>query len=136
MEKYPFSDITYGVIGVAMEVHSELGPGFLEPVYHEALSIEMTRKGMLYFSEPQIDIRYKDTVLNKKYSPDFLVADTVVVELKALPKLTSTEESQIINYLKATRKTVGLLVNFGASSLEFRRFINQNGKVAQSKEEI
>ncbi len=133
MDKYPFAEITYEVIGAAMEVHKELGPGFLEPVYHEALGIEMTRKGVSYSDEPQIEIRYKDIFLKKKYSPDFLASDSVVVEIKALSRLTPNEESQVINYLKAAKKEVGLLLNFGAASLEFRRFIHGNGKVAELK---
>lgn len=133
MDKYPFADITYEVIGAAMEVHRELGPGFLEAVYHEALGIEMARKGVSYSDEPQIEIRYKDILLKKKYSPDFLVADEVVIEIKALAKITSLEESQIINYLKAGKKRVGLLLNFGTSSLEFRRFVGEGGQIAKVK---
>ena len=73
----------------------------------------------------------KDVSLRKKYNPDFLVADEVLVEIKALSKLTSTEESQIINYLKAAGKRVGLLMNFGAASLEFKRYVGQNGKIVK-----
>ena len=114
-----------------MEVHRELGPGFLEAVYHEALGIEMTRRKIKYADEPEIQIQYKDVSLRKKYNPDFLVADEVLVEIKALSKLTSTEESQIINYLKAAGKRVGLLMNFGAASLEFKRYVGQNGKIVK-----
>jgi GxxExxY protein len=134
-DKYPLSELTYAIIGAAMEVHRELGSGFLEAVYHEALAIELTRRNLPFFSEPQIDIYYKDIILPKKYNPDFLVSGEVVVEIKALSKLTSTEDSQIINALKASRKKVGLLINFGTASLEFKRFINEKGKVAFAKEQ-
>lgn len=117
-----------------MEVHTELGHGFLEPVYHEALGVEMNRRNIPFNDEPQIGIRYKDILLKKKYNPDFLIADSVVVEIKALSRLTSIEESQIINYLKATNKKVGLLLNFGARSLDFKRFINEAGKIAEITE--
>jgi GxxExxY protein len=133
MDKYPYADITYAIIGAAMEVHKELGPGFLEAVYHEALAIEMKRRNIPFYSEPQIDIHYKDVILAKKYNPDFLVSNAVVVEIKALSKLTSIEESQIINALKASKKVVGLLINFGSSSLEFKRYINEKGKVSHIK---
>ena len=107
MDKYPLSDLTYRVIGAAMEVHTELGPGFLELVYHEALGIEMGRRDILFDNEPPIEISYKDVVLQKKYVPDFLVDGEVVVEIKALSRLSSVEEAQIINYLKAAKKRVG-----------------------------
>lgn len=119
-----------------MEVHRELGPGFLESVYHEALEIELKRRNIPYCSEPQLDIEYKNIMLAKKYNPDFLISDTVIVEIKALSKLTSTEESQIINALKASKRKIGLLINFGTASLEFRRFISENGKVARIKRNV
>jgi GxxExxY protein len=136
MNDYPFSEITYEVIGAAMEVHRELGPGFLEAVYHEALAIELTQRNISFCDEPQLEILYKGIILNKKYSPDFLAAEAIIVEIKALARLTSTEESQIINYLKAAGIKIGLLFNFGASSLEFRRFIGEDGKVRKLKQEI
>jgi len=134
MDKYPLADVTYKVIGAAMEVHTELGPGFLEPVYHEALGIEMGRRDILFDDQPQIEISYKDVALQKRYIPDFLVVGEVVVEIKALSRLSSIEEAQIINYLKAAKRRVGLLVNFGASSLEFKRFVYENGEVEEPKQ--
>ena len=131
MDKYPFAEFTYQIIGCAMDVHKELGPGFLEAVYHEALAIEMEQKGLLHSEEPEIQIQYKNRVLKKKYIPDFFVEDSVIVEIKALSRLTSIEESQVINYLKAGEMKIGLLINFGGPSLEFRRFINSDGNVSQ-----
>jgi GxxExxY protein len=91
MKDYPFSDITYQAIGAAMEVHRELGSGFLEAVYHEALGIEMKQRNIVYTDEPQFEIQYKNTILEKKYHPDFIISDAVTVEIKALSRLTSTE---------------------------------------------
>ena len=114
---------TYRIIGAAMEVHKEMGSGFLEAVYQEALDMEFRSQGMPYKSQPIIDIFYKEKLLEKKYQPDFICFDEIIVEIKALRQLSGTEESQIINYLKATGFKVGLLINFGAKSLEYKRFV-------------
>jgi len=113
---------TYRVIGAAMEVHKELGCGFLEAVYHEALAREFAGNGLPFKSQPTVQIVYKGTPLEKIYQPDFICFDDIIVEIKALEKLSGKEESQIINYLKATGLDVGLLLNFGSNSLEFKRF--------------
>ena len=114
---------TYKIIGAAMEVHRELGCGFLEPVYQETLDIEFKNQEIPYKAQPVIGISYKEDILEKKYQPDFVCFSEVIVEIKALNKLTGTEESQIINYLKATDLKVGLLINFGSKSLEYKRFV-------------
>ena len=114
---------TYKIIGCAMEVHKELGHGFLEAVYQEALAREFDDQGVPYQSPPPLGITYKGKVLGKAYQPDYLCYGGVVVEIKALSSLSGTEEAQIINYLKAARLRVGLLLNFGAKSLEYRRFV-------------
>jgi GxxExxY protein len=114
----------YAIIGAAMEVHSHMGNGFLEAVYQEARSIEMQQRNIPFKREVHFPVFYKGLELNTHYRADFICYDTVVVELKALPKLTGVEESQLINYLKGTRLAVGLLLNFGASSLEFKRYVN------------
>lgn len=113
----------YKIIGVAMEVHNELGCGFLEAVYQEAFEIELTNQKIPYFREEEIDIFYKENKLNKKYRADFICFDKIIVELKALSQLTSEHEAQILNYLKSTNLKVGLLINFGAKSLQYKRFI-------------
>ncbi len=124
---------TYAIIGAAMEVHGHLGCGFLEAVYQEALAIEFERRGIPYRREVELPVFYKGTRLNTAYRADFLCYDAVVVELKALSKLSGTEESQILNYLKATGHATGLLLNFGTPSLEHRRFIfSKSVKSAQS----
>ena len=114
---------TYKIIGAAIEVHKELGSGFLEAVYQEALEREFTYQEIPYKSQPPVRIEYKGKPLKKKYEPDFICYDDVVVEIKAMDKLSSNEHAQIINYLKATRLKVGLLINFGAKSLEHKRFV-------------
>jgi GxxExxY protein len=107
-----------------MEVHRELGCGFLEPVYQEALAVEFELREIPFQREVTLPIRYKGRLLKSNYRVDFVAFDAVLVELKALCDLSGVEESQIIHYLKASGKPVGLLVNFGRPSLEFKRFAN------------
>jgi GxxExxY protein len=123
------SEITGAVIGAAMEVHKILGPGFLESVYEEALAIELDSRKISYKRQHSIDIFYKER-LAKHFVCDFIIEDVVVVELKAISQLGDVEKAQILNYLKATRLPVGLLLNFGTRSLEYKRFANT--KSAQS----
>jgi GxxExxY protein len=115
---------TYKIIGAAMEVHRELGCGFLEAVYQEALAIEFKMQEMPYKQQQVIEIMYKEKPLEKKYQPDFLCYNEIIVEIKALSGLTGNDEAQIINYLKATNLKVGLLINFGTKSLEYKRFVH------------
>jgi len=114
---------TYSIIGAAMEVHRQLGHGFLESVYQEAMALEMTARGIPYRREVEIPVFYKGQRLNAFFRADFLCFDSVIVELKALANLSGVEEAQIINYLKATGHEVGLLFNFGAKSLEHGRLV-------------
>ena len=106
-----------------MEVHRQLGCGFLEPVYQEALAIEFTKRHIPFVREVKLPLEYKGQPLETKYCADFICFNSVVVELKALARTSGREEAQLINDLKATGKEVGLLVNFGARSLEHRRFV-------------
>ena len=116
-------ELTQRVIGAAMEVHKVLGCGFLEAVYQEALEIELRERGIRFSRQPEIKIQYKSHTLSKTYQPDMLVEDRLVVELKALDRISAAEESQLLNYLKATGIKVGLLINFGARSLEWKRMV-------------
>jgi GxxExxY protein len=109
------------VIGAAMEVHRELGPGHLEAVYQEALEIEFDLQEIPYVSKPTVEIGYKGRRLKKHYVPDFLVFGEVVVEIKSQSALGRIDDAQIINSLKCCKKRVGLLVNFGVSSLKWKR---------------
>jgi GxxExxY protein len=115
---------THAIIGAAMEVHRQLGCGFLEPVYQEALAIELANQAVPFRREVELPVFYKGQKLNASYRADFICFDEIVVELKALAKLGGIEEAQLINYLKATGLDLGLLINFGARSLEYRRFTN------------
>jgi len=112
---------TYAIIGAAMEVHKELGCGFLEAVYQEGLEREFTIEQIPCKAQPIIQIRYKGQLLNKTYQPDFVCYEEILVEIKAISGLTGLEEAQLINYLKATGLKIGLLLNFGAKSLEHKR---------------
>jgi GxxExxY protein len=113
---------TYSIIGAAMEVHRQLGCGFLEPVYQESVAIEFAVRDIPFRRELKLPIEYKGQRLTVQYAPDFICFESVIVELKALTRMSGTEEAQVINYLKATGFQVGLLLNFGARSLDHRRF--------------
>ncbi len=123
---------TFEIIGTAMEVHRELGPGFLEAVYQEAFGKELVKRQIPFRAQVELPIFYKSERMSTSYRADFVCFDSIIVEIKALGELTGTEEAQVINYLKATGHTVGLLLNFGARSLEHRRLVLSPKKSAQS----
>ncbi len=126
---------THAIIGAAMEVHRELGPGFLEPVYQEALMMEFVQRQIPAKREVALVIHYKDKELDCFYRADFICYDRIVVEIKALAQIGGNEEAQVINYLRASDHEKGLLLNFGTPSLQFRRLIltkNHLRKSAQS----
>ena len=119
-----YKEEAYKIIGAAMEVHKELKNGFLEAVYQEALEREFRRQTILYERESYINIYYKREKLNKFYKADFICYNKIIIELKALSDITTEHESQLINYLKATNKKLGIIINFGKSSLQYKRIIN------------
>ena len=123
MSKLIYKEESYQIIGACFEVHKELGNGFLEAVYQEALEIELTNQKIPFEREKTLSIFYKGIKLQKKYVPDFICYDKIIVEIKALSQLNSDNESQILNYLKTTGFKVGILVNFGESSLKYKRFV-------------
>jgi GxxExxY protein len=114
---------TFAIIGAAMEVHRELGTGFLEAVYQEAFARELTKQGIPFRSEVELPVFSKGERLSTSYRADFVCFDSILVEVKALGHLTGIEESQVINYLKATGHSVGLPINFGARSLQHKRLV-------------
>jgi len=122
-EKILYKDESYKIIGACLEVHGELGPGFHEQIYQEALAIEFTRQAVPFQRESELDIFYKDIRLNKKYCADFVCFDKIILELKATEHLLNEHMGQVLNYLKASRFRLGLLVNFGEKSLHFKRII-------------
>jgi GxxExxY protein len=119
---------TYAIIGAAMEVDRQLGVGFLEAVYQEALMLELKARSIPFLREVELPIYYKSQPLMTHYRADFTCYSSVIVELKAIPHLTGIEEAQILNYLKATGFERGLLLNFGSASLEYKRFARSREK--------
>jgi GxxExxY protein len=123
MEGLLYAKETDKIIGAFFAVHSELGCGFLEAVYQEALAIELKLRGIPFEQEKKLLIEYKGITLNKFYVADFVCYGKIIVETKALSALTSEHEAQLLNYLKATGLSIGLLANFGEKSLKFKRMI-------------
>jgi GxxExxY protein len=120
-----FKDEVYAIVGAAIEVHRILGPGFLEPVYQEALEIEMRDRKIPHEPQRKLRIYYKERLLEKYYITDFACYDSIMVEIKAEKALTGVDEAQMINQLKVTKLRVGVLINFGsAGKLEWKRFVN------------
>ena len=114
---------TYAIIGAAMEVHRVLGCGFAESAYQDALAIELERRSIPFQREVALLISYKGQKLNTAYRADFICFDRVIVELKALARLGPIEDAQLMNYQKVSERPVGLLLNFGARSLESKRMV-------------
>jgi GxxExxY protein len=120
--EYQASGLTGQIIGAAMEVHKRLGSGFLESVYEEAMAVEFGHQKIAFERQKELPVYYRDRVI-KKFVCDYLVAEQVIVELKAIKALSEIEHIQLTSYLKASGLTVGLLLNFGGKSLDFKRMI-------------
>ncbi|MBI5032317.1 MAG: GxxExxY protein [Chloroflexi bacterium] len=124
MTELLYKQEVYSIVGAAMQVYNELGSGFLEAVYEQALEIELTDRGIPFEAQKELVIYYKGRRLKKTYVADFLVIGKIIVEIKATNHLTSTDEGQLLNYLSATGLEVGVLLNFGAcSNMEWKRRI-------------
>ena len=117
-----YKELSFGVIGAAMEVHRVLGPGFLEAVYQTALARELTLRGIPFEQQVQLPVRYKD-VSAGEYVADFVIDAKLIVEIKAVSRLISVHDAQAMHYLAATGHRLALLLNFGAGSLERHRII-------------
>jgi len=117
-------DEVYRIVGAAMEVSNELGNGFLEAVYQEALGIEFDQKQIHYTPQQRITISYRNITLNKEYIADYVCFERVIVETKAIQSIIRLEEAQLLNYLQATGLPVGMLINFGTPKLEWKRYAN------------
>ena len=114
---------TFAIIGAAMIVHSELGCGFLEQVYQEALAIEFRSRGIQFEREAAVTVKYKGETLNACYRADFICYESIIVEMKAISALSNDHTSQVLNYLKATGFQRGLLLNFGEKRLNYKRLV-------------
>jgi GxxExxY protein len=130
-EKYKYSELTSQIIGCAMTVHKTLGNGFQEVIYQRALVIEMRREGISFDREFEMFIHYRDIKIGTR-RVDFLVQDVISVEIKAVTKLEDVHFAQAINYLEAYNLEVGLLINFGQTSLTFKRFTNKKFRPSES----
>ncbi|WP_193212920.1 GxxExxY protein [Luteolibacter marinus] len=114
----------YDLIGACFEVYNEMGSGFLEDVYQEALESELGRRSLPFVSKPKLEIWYKGNLLTKKYEPDLVAWSKIIVELKAVSNLTDEHRAQVHNYLKASSFRLGLLVNFGKpKDLQYERIV-------------
>ena len=124
MESLLYEKRSYQIIGVCMEVHKNLGNGFLESVYQEVLENELNKHNIPFQKQKKLELFYKDAKLKKYFIADFICYDKILVEIKATSFLHESFKQQVINYLKATDYKLGLLINFGGSSLQWKRFIN------------
>ena len=124
MDNLLYREEVYAIVGAAIEVHKELGNGFLEPVYQESLEIELALRKIPFDAQQRLRLFYKNVELKKEYVPDFVCFEKIIIEIKALERLTNIGTAQRINYLHATKLKVGLLINFGSSGkLEWKRFV-------------
>jgi len=114
---------TYAIIGAAMAVHTELGNGFLEAVYQEAVEREFLARNIPHAREQALSVCYRGEPLKTCYKADFICFESVIVELKALSTMSGTEEAQVINYLKASGLSKALLINFGTKQLQHKRLV-------------
>jgi GxxExxY protein len=122
-----YKEESYKIIGACFEVYNEMGHGFLEAVYQECLTLEFAAESIPFEEKKELNLYYKKKQLKQRYEPDFICFDEIVVEIKTAKTIADEYRAQIINYLKATDKKLGLLVNFGHhSKLEHERFVNLN----------
>jgi len=125
-DRIVFKDESYRIIGACFEVYKEKGNGFLEAVYQECLAIELAAQQIPFVEKPRLRLEYKGQTLKQEYEPDFLCYGEIILEIKAVKKLSDEHRAQVINYLKSTGKQLGLLVNFGHyPKIEHERFVNQ-----------
>jgi GxxExxY protein len=124
MKEIILKEEVYAIVGAAMDVYWQSGRGFLEPVYQEALGVEFRRRRIPFAAPEEIVIFYKGEALKKKYAADFICYGQIIIELKALEGLCGRDVGQLLNYMKATRLNVGLLINFGSPvRLEWHRYV-------------
>jgi len=130
-----YREEVFAVIGACFEVYNEMGSGFLEDVYQEALTVEFGHRQIPFNAKPKLEIHYKGRLLTKKYEPDFVLHSKIVMEIKAVKSLTDEHRSQVHNYLKATGFKVGLLINFGKSrEMEYERIVRSRTSSKDSQD--
>jgi GxxExxY protein len=122
MNEFLHKDLTYKIIGLAMEVHNELGYGFLEKVYENALMIQFKNENINAKNQVPLKVYFKNEIVGEYY-PDIIVDEKVIVELKAVDKIIDIHKAQVLNYLKGTKLRVALIINFGKGKLEYERII-------------
>jgi GxxExxY protein len=119
-----YKDESFRIIGACFEVYKEMGCGFVEPVYQECLEFELGIQGLPFIAQAALRLRYKGRRLKRRYSPDFILFEKIVMEIKAVKELTDKHRAQVHNYLKATGFRLGLLVNFGHyPKIEYERIV-------------
>ncbi|MCD4772521.1 MAG: GxxExxY protein [Bacteroidales bacterium] len=123
MNKLIYKDESYKIIGICMEVHSILGKGHNEVIYKDALEYEFQKEKIPYSREQKYKIEYKDVILPHRYNADFVVYDKIILEVKAIESLTNSHIKQTLNYMAASKLKLGLLVNFGEDSLNYKRVV-------------
>ena len=124
LEKQPFSEEGYALMGAAFEVHNEIGGGLAEEIYLQSFEIELELRSIPFRSRHEIPVFYKERELKKRYVPDLMVYDKIVVELKSVSALLPEHEGQLINYMRISKSPIGYLINFGPiGKLEYKRFI-------------
>lgn len=123
MSELLYKEETFKLVGLCMEIHRGLGRGHDEIIYKDALVIELTHAGIPFKREKNYEVTYKGVVLPHAYYADFVIGDKILFEAKAVEKLTDAHVKQVLNYLAASKLRLGLLVNFGADSLEWQRVI-------------
>ncbi len=120
------NDITYKIIGACFDVYNELGRGFAEVVYKDAIEYEFKKRAIFFEREKKYNIKYKDTVLSHYYFADFIVENKVILEIKAQQGVIESHFKQVINYLAVSNSSIGLLINFGETSLKYKRIVLTN----------
>jgi GxxExxY protein len=124
MEEYIYKDENYTIVGIMFEVHKNLGKGFSEIVYKDAIEYELQQQNIPYQREKEFSVTYKNTTLKHKFYADFVVFDKIILEIKTVECFNNSHYNQCLNYLKVSENKLAILVNFNLISLEYKRIIN------------
>ncbi|TRX16406.1 GxxExxY protein [Flavobacterium franklandianum] len=124
MEEYIYKDENYTIVGILFEVHKNLGKGFSEIVYKDAIEFELQQLNIPYQREKEFSVNYKDTTLKHKFYADFVVYDKIILEIKTVDCFNNSHYNQCLNYLKVSKNKLAILVNFNLVSLEYKRIIS------------